>query len=1026
MENNNENTEQYTPLEDSVTATEAATINEPETTESANYSSYSPELPSEETVSEDASSSSSEEIDLGNYNTPMDLSYFDTPKIAEDDKKHEDSAAGSQDYSWLENVSDKDIDNLLNEKIEKSNVEPTNISREFDAAWNYADPFNPFREKETLREQLSNEFGIDYDAFEKEMKEQAEEQAREQARKAEEDEEKRQKWRDMLPKHPEKTPDRRDYIRPLVPATGSPWGKLEETAKNSPMYAKAGISTELNNPETHEQTKKETMKKAEVKDPLEEPGLFSEEEKKDIRSRFEEPNTAQKVFGKASEFLIPFAGKTIKETIAPEPMKNREAYIDALVRFKKNNPLGYAESKKALDEAYEGSKKGSFTHGLDYYSLTGDTNGNAYAESIDKIIKELPEDTPKEVIDKILNPDPITREQINNLSMEAEKNEKVKALAIEEATIGTTSLALGLAAPYIKAGLGKIIEKIPEEVSNKITEKIARIALRGDKGEAFWNNLLKKEVDAGGKTFRLGDLVSIQNLKKGNVSVGETFRGTNPDTALQIVTGVQKALEEAGLKIVEKGAEVSGGISANVINRLIAEAAVDSGLAKKTAIATGIAAGAVTIGNALPTGIPDESGRQINSRDIVSDRQDNPYNGDDAVTLRTNEGTVTVSPREAVIIGEAEHLTPEMGYTEDVIKSAEGSEIIPTEKDNDYGFDFSNAEMKAGYYDKDGNYIGEYPERSFLTKVGDVVQAILGGKDINNDKTISAREWYDSTLGKLFKGTANVISSLSPKNIKSTIDKLGQKLSDSLPGVYDMKTGDVYINQDYKGSLPTSPNEAKVKIRNVLDEMLPSYSDSTAQSAKKELIGNVIGLPIYNLPGQVASKFIGNYITSVADEISWLESGKRMEPGQKYATNLVITNGVMSAFDPLSSVANLLSEAKGLETGAKIESKFNGQLLLPYDEVYINFSSDQENKPYTASSGYGTSDESLKTNGKYSGYREQAKDSNLATNYNEGMEKETNEAVSDMKVKVFSVYNNEPDYIRNAIGKILKSFKENY
>lgn len=1014
--NNNENTEQYTPLEDSVTATEPATINEPETTESANYSSYSPELPSEEVVSEDAATSSSEEIDLGNYSTPMDLSYFDTPKIAEDDKKHEDSVVESQDYSWLENVSDKDIDNLLNEKIEKSNVEPTNISREYDAAWNYADPFNPFRKKETLREQLSNEFGIDYDAFEKEMKEQAEKKREEL-----------QHMRDLLPHMPrEKTPDVREKfkVRSYTNDDGSIRGKLEETAKNSPMYAKAGISTELNNPETHEQTKKETMEKAEVKDPLEEPGLFSEEEKKDIRSRFEEPNTAQKVFGKASEFLIPFAGKTIKETIAPEPMKNREAYVDALVRFKKNNPSGYAESKKALDEAYEGSKKGSFTHGLDYYALTGDTNGNAYAESIDKIIKELPEDTPKEVIDKILNPDPITRGQINNLSMEAEKNEKVKALAIEEATIGATSLALGLAAPYIKAGLGKIIEKIPEEVSNKITEKIARIALRGDKGEAFWNNLLKKEIDSGGRTFRLGDLVSIQNLKKGNVSVGETFRGmgvTNPDTTLQIVTGVQKALEEAGLKIVEKGAEVSGGISANVINRLIAEAAVDSGLAKKTAIATGITAGTAIAANALPTGIPDESGRQINSRDIVSDRQDNPYNGDDAVTLRTNEGTVTVSPREAVIIGEAEHLTPEMGYTEDVIKSAEGSEIIPTEKDNDYGFDFSDAEMKAGYYDKDGNYIGEYPERSFLTKVGDVVQAILGGKDINNDKTISAREWYDSTLGKLFKGTANVISSLSPKNIKNTVDKLGQKLSDSLPGVYDMKTGDVYINQDYKGSLPTSPGEAKVKVRNVLDEMLPSYSDSTAQSAKKELIGDVIGLPIYNLPGHVASKLIGNYITSVADEIGWLESGKRMEPGQKYATNLVITNGVMSAFDPLSSVANLLSEAKGLETGSKIESKFNGQLLLPYDETYINFYSDQENKPYTASSGYGTSDENLKANGKYSGYREAAKDSNLAKDYNAGMEEETNEAVSDKHKKLFiTMLEKEPDYIRKVLMDIPK------
>lgn len=1004
--NNNENTEQYTPLEDSVTATEPATINEPETTESANYSSYSPELPSEEVVSEDAATSSSEEIDLGNYSTPMDFSYLDTPKIAEDDKKREDSAVGSQDYSWLENVSDKDLDNLLNEKIEKSNVEPANISREYDAAWNYADPFNPFRKKETLREQLSNEFGIDYDAFEKEMKEQREEQ-----------EDKRQQWRDMLPNNIEKTPDKRDnIIRTPMFRTGSPWGKLEETAKNSPMYAKAGISTELNNPETHEQTKKETMEKAEVKDPLEEPGLFSEEEKKDIRSRFEEPNTAQKVFGKASELLIPFAGKTIKETIAPEPMKNREAYIDALVRFKKNNPSGYAESKKALDEAYEGSKKGSFTHGLDYYALTGDTNGNAYAESIDKIIKELPEDTPKEVIDKILNPDPITRGQINNLSMEAEKNEKVKALAIEEATIGATSLALGLAAPYIKSGVGKLMEKLPEKLGTKIAEKMASITLRGGKGQEFWDNLMNKSVEFNGRNLRLGTIVNLERTKTGGYTyTAADFLKRASKTGMDPMTLIKDALEESGLHVIEKGAEAAGGISMKMLSSLVADAAVESGFGKKGAAVAGVASLA-TAASALPTGIPDESGKQINSRDIVSDRQDNPYNGDDAVTLRTNEGTVTVSPREAVIIGEAEHLTPEMGYTEDVIKSAEGSEIIPTEKDNDYGFDFSDAEMKAGYYDKDGNYIGEYPERSFLTKVGDVVQALLGGKDINNDKTISAREWYESTLGKLFKGTANVISSLSPKNIKNTVDKLGQKLSDSLPGVYDMKTGDVYINQDYKGSLPTSPGEAKVKIRNVLDEMLPSYSDSTAQSAKKELIGDVIGLPIYNLPGHVASKLIGNYITSVADEIGWLQSGKRMEPGQKYATNLVITNGVMSAFDPLSSVANLLSEAKGLETGAKIESKFNGQLLLPYDEVYISFSSDQENKPYTASSDYGTSDATLKANGKYSGYREQAKDSNLARNYNEGLEKDVNEAVSDKYVKIFkTILNHEPEYTRKVL-----------
>lgn len=96
-------------------------------------------------------------------------------------------------------------------------------------------------------------------------------------------------------------------------------------------------------------------------------------------------------------------------------------------------------------------------------------------------------------------------------------------------------------------------------------------------------------------------------------------------------------------------------------------------------------------------------------------------------------------------------------------------------------------------------------------------------------------------------------------------------------------------------------------------------------------------------------------------------------------------------------------------------------------EFISSNTAEKSDAAYPQKSSYGTSESgSAFAEGKYSGYREQAKDSNLATDYNEGLEQEVNEAVSDMKVKIFSVYNNEPDYIRNAIGKILKSFKENY
>ena len=69
---------------------------------------------------------------------------------------------------------------------------------------------------------------------------------------------------------------------------------------------------------------------------------------------------------------------------------------------------------------------------------------------------------------------------------------------------------------------------------------------------------------------------------------------------------------------------------------------------------------------------------------------------------------------------------------------------------------------------------------------------------------------------------------------------------------------------------------------------------------------------------------------------------------------------------------------------------------------------------------YGTSStDSVSADSKYSGYREQAKDSNLATDYNEGMEKETNEAVSDKYVKIFkTILSNEPEHIRKVLMEI--------
>lgn len=82
-------------------------------------------------------------------------------------------------------------------------------------------------------------------------------------------------------------------------------------------------------------------------------------------------------------------------------------------------------------------------------------------------------------------------------------------------------------------------------------------------------------------------------------------------------------------------------------------------------------------------------------------------------------------------------------------------------------------------------------------------------------------------------------------------------------------------------------------------------------------------------------------------------------------------------------------------------------------------------KPNYATYGAATSDDSSVLDNKYSGYTEQAKNSNLAKDYNAGMEKDVNEAVSDKYVKVFKVMlDKEPDYIRKVLIAIPKNHFE--
>lgn len=95
------------------------------------------------------------------------------------------------------------------------------------------------------------------------------------------------------------------------------------------------------------------------------------------------------------------------------------------------------------------------------------------------------------------------------------------------------------------------------------------------------------------------------------------------------------------------------------------------------------------------------------------------------------------------------------------------------------------------------------------------------------------------------------------------------------------------------------------------------------------------------------------------------------------------------------------------------------------DENIVSPSNNTSINPNYATYGEATSDNSSALDNKYSGYVEQAKNANLAKDYNAGMEENVNEAVSDKYVKVFKVMlDKEPDYIRKVLIAIPKNHCE--
>lgn len=150
----------------------------------------------------------------------------------------------------------------------------------------------------------------------------------------------------------------------------------------------------------------------------------------------------------------------------------------------------------------------------------------------------------------------------------------------------------------------------------------------------------------------------------------------------------------------------------------------------------------------------------------------------------------------------------------------------------------------------------------------------------------------------------------------------------------------------------------------------------------------------------------------------------------KQNVEILANNGLAGNID--TAIQNVYELGKNIITWSNMNLNINDYMKDPnqsliYKGKNVNALVDDDIsiKPNYATYGTATSDDSSVLDNKYSGYTEQAKNSNLAKDYNAGMEKNVNEAVSDKYVKVFKVMlDKEPDYIRKVLIAIPKNHFE--
>lgn len=765
---------------------------------------------------------------------------------------------------------------------------------------------------------------------------------------------------------------REEYIRNIGgPNWSGERGMLEETAKNAPMYAQAGIpdynkvTTDLNTTAAEHQLSKEKQTESDIKaseaDKVTREKAEAEKDLAELNKMIDDvlsyktgdsAKVGQKITEAANALTLGIAPKTNDITGL-----DKDAFRNAVYSYKNESGKTNKEAVTYISQLADKSSMGLAKEGIEYYIRTGDTLGNKHAIDFENRITELTD----YFVNGKISEDEYSK-QIDKLS-NVSNTQQLLSLLSSPAVSGVAGLAAGAA---VGAGVAKIAEKPLAFAAQKLAEMAGKVGPNGLE-HPFAAKIMDKifQENRGKIASELFDkykdahqwrTAEFLKAKPGTVgSIWETHTALE-NSMIEPATVVAAAAAEAAKEKAGKAAAISAPAAVSVATSQKAEAA--------------------------PTGIYDEAGKMIDSRDIVAERKDKPYEGEDAVTLKSREGEVIVSPREAVIIGESEHLTPERGYTEEVKEKAKGSEV------------YEKPEVEK---------IETLPDKQITTfqRGVDILQAILGGRDINLDRTITAREWYDSTLGKVVDKIADFFSFSGKDNIdkvgekslwdkaKEALVRVGNKVSDiadsigsSLKGVVDLSTGNVYVIEEatnkpnnteavtkektteaatkegnllqrglnsakeWVGSIIPDKDELVGSVKNALSNAMPSWSDEAKRDLATEAVLHVGDLASFG-PIQFA-KGAGKYITETTDEIYWLTTGNRLSNDDKAALNFVITNMIGLLLAPASTIARDINTGIGSSNRSAIEAVLSGEsntYIMPYiDEKASTTKTEDEEK----------------------------------------------------------------------------------